>query len=67
MEYIGYILLGIAVLFWLVAIMVGMVVIFPVGILGFFAIGGIGFLLAQVIKDRLTNKEDDYYTKNIDK
>ena len=67
MEYIGYILLAIVVLFWLIAIMAGMIAIFPVGILGFFAIGGIGFLLAQVIKDRLINKEDDYYTKNVEK
>lgn len=65
MEYIGYILLGIVVICWLIAMLVGMIVTFPVGIIGLLAIGGIGFLFAKVVKDRLGNKEDDYYTKNI--
>jgi F0F1-type ATP synthase assembly protein I len=65
MEYIGYILLGIVVVCWLVAMLAGMIATFPVGIIGLLAIAGIGFLFAKVVKDRLASKEDDYYAKNI--
>ena len=65
MEYIGYILLGIVVACWLIAMLVGMIAAFPVGVIGLVAIGGFGFLFAKVVKDRLANKEDDYYSKHI--
>ena len=67
MENIGYVLLAIVALCWLIAILIGMVAAFPVGIIGLLAIGGLGFLFAKVIKDRLANKEDDYYSKNVEK
>ncbi len=71
MEKIGYILLAIVAVVWLVTIVAGMVagmiVSFPVGIIGLVAIIGIGLLLAQVIKDRLTNKEDHHYSKTVEK
>lgn len=67
MERIGYILLSIVAAGWLVAMIAGMIAAFPFGIIGFIAILGIGFLLAKVVKDRIENKEDDYYSKNVDK
>ena len=67
MEKIGYILLSIAAVCWIIAVIIGVVVAFPVGIIGLIAIAGIGFLFAKVIKERLANKEDDYYSKTIDK
>lgn len=67
MENIGYVLLGIVAICWLIAMIVGMVAAFPFGIIGLIAITGVGFLLAKVIKDRLSNKEDDYYSNNVDK
>ena len=67
MEYIGYVLLGIVAFCWLVAIFIGMIAAFPFGLIGLVAITGIGFLLAKVIKDRIGNKEDDYYSKKVDK
>ena len=67
MENIGYILLGIAAVCWIIAVIVGVIVAFPVGIIGLIAIIGIGFLFAKVIKDRLENKEDDHYSKNVEK
>jgi hypothetical protein len=67
MENIGYVLLVIVALCWLVAILVGMIAAFPFGIIGLIGITGLGFLLAKVIKDRLGNKEDDYYSDNVDK
>ncbi len=67
MENIGYILLGIAAVCWIIAVIIGVVVAFPVGLIGLIAIIGIGFLFAKVIKDRIGNKEDDHYSKNIKK
>lgn len=67
MEYIGYILLALVALCWLIIMIVGMIEAFPWGIIGLVAIIGIGFLFAKVIKDRLANKEDDHYSKTVDK
>lgn len=67
MENIGYLLLGIVAIIWLLAIIVGVIVAFPFGLIGLIAILGIGFLFAKVIKDRLGNKEDDHYSKTVDK
>ena len=67
MENIGYILLAIVAVCWLVAMVAGMIATFPVGIIGLVAIIGIGFLFAKVIKDRLANKEDDHYSKTVEK
>ena len=67
MENIGYILLGIVALIWLLAVIVGVIVAFPFGLIGLIAILGIGFLFAKVIKDRLGNKEDDHYSKTVEK
>ena len=67
MENIGYVLLGIVAACWFVAMFVGMIAAFPFGIIGLVAISGVGFLFARVVKDRLENKEDDYYSKSIDK
>ena len=66
MEYIGYVLLAIVALVWIVALFIGMIAAFPYGIVGLVAIIGIGFLFAKVIKDRLENKEDDHYSDNIE-
>ncbi len=65
MENIGYILLGIVAICWLIAIIIGVIVAFPVGLIGLVAILGIGFLFAKVIKDRLENKEDDHYSDTV--
>ena len=67
MEIIGYIFLGIATVCWIIAIIIGVVVAFPIGIIGMIVILGIGFLFAKVIKDRLENKEDDHYSDTVDK
>ena len=66
-QNIGYILLLIVVVCWLIAMLAGMIAAFPFGIIGLLAIAGVGFLFAKVVKDRLANKEDDHYSKNIEK
>ena len=67
MEYIGYLLLGIVAVCWLIAMFVGMVAAFPVGVIGLIAIIGIGLLFFKVLNDRLTSSEDDHYNKTVDK
>jgi len=67
MEKIGYILLGIVAICWIAAVIIGVIVAFPVGLVGLVAIIGIGFLFAKVVKDRLENKEDDHYSNTVDK
>lgn len=67
MEKIGYVLLAVVAGCWLIAMVAGMIATFPVGVIGLVAIIGVGLLLAKVIRERLANKEDDYYSRNIDK
>jgi len=61
----GYLLLIAAFIGYLVVTIIGLVDVLPEGIIGLFAIAGFGLLLIKVIKDRLTNKEDNYYSKNV--
>ncbi|MBN1253547.1 MAG: hypothetical protein JXR51_06095 [Bacteroidales bacterium] len=67
MEKAGYILLAIIAGAWILAIIIGIIAAFPFGLIGLIAITGIGLLFAKVVKDRLSNKEDDYYSNNVDK
>ncbi|MFC2128968.1 hypothetical protein ACFLRR_03730 [Bacteroidota bacterium] len=67
MEYIGYFLLAIVLICWIIAVAISLVAAFPWGLIGFVGIAGFGFLFAKVVKDRLENKEDDHYSKNVEK
>ncbi len=67
MEYLGYILLVIVLVCWIIVVAISLVAAWPWGLVGFIGIAGIGFLFAKVIKDRLRNKEDDYYSNNVTK
>jgi len=67
MEKIGYILLT---AFYLLASYLTLQEIqnfYPEGILVFLVYSGLFLLLIKVIKERLNNKEDDYYSKEIHK
>ena len=66
-EKIGFGLLGIVAVLYVLLLIVGMIAAWPFGIVGLFLIGGIGILFWKVLQERLSNKEDDYYAKNVDK
>jgi len=66
-EKIGYAILGLVAACWLAAIVYGVIAALPYGLVGLAAITGIGVLFIKVIRDRLANKEDDYYSKNVDR
>ena len=63
----GYLLLIAAFIGYLVVVITGLVDVLPEGIIGLLAIAGFGLLFVKVLKDRLTSKEDDYYSKNVKK
>jgi len=67
MEKAGYVILSIVALGWLGVIIFGMIAAFPYGLFGFIVLIGLGLLFAKVVQDRMENKEDDYYSKNVDK
>ena len=67
MEKIGYFFLGTAVVIWAFLIFSKVILSLPVGIVGLLAIIGFGLLLIKIIGDRVGNKEDEYYDKNIER
>ena len=67
LEKIGYTFLIVALIVWIYLLIKSLVDIWPEGLIGFIAIAGIGFLFIKVLGDRLRNKEDDYYDKNVKK
>lgn len=67
LERLGYFFLIIVLIVYIVLMFVGLIKSLPWGIVGFIAIAGFGLLFIKVLKDRLTNKEDDYYDKNVKK
>jgi hypothetical protein len=66
MERAGYAILLTLAIVWILAIIGGMIAAFPVGIIGLVGLLGVGLLFIKVLKDRLSNQEDDYYSKNVD-
>lgn len=66
-EKVGFTCLGVLALLYVVALLTGIILAFPFGLLGLVALVGIGALLIKVLKERIGNKEDDYYAKNVDK
>ena len=67
MEKIGYTLLGIAAIGWFLVLFIGPNLQLPVWAFVILGIGGIAILLVKAIRDRIKNKEDDYYSKNVNK
>ena len=66
MEKLGYFLLAIVALVWITVVIAGLVMAFPWGLIGLIGILGLGILLIKVLADRLSNKEDDHYSNNVD-
>ena len=66
MEKIGYIILIIVAISWLIAMIAGMIAAFPFGTIGLVVIVGLGFLFAKALKDRLAARKDDRYSKDVE-
>ena len=65
MEKVAYGFLIIVGLAWFIGILVGFIAAWPFGIFGLIGITAFGLLFVKALTDRLANKEDDYYSKNI--
>ena len=66
-EKWGYTLLAVIAALYIVALFIGIISTFPFGLIGLLLIAGIGILLLKVLKERMKNKEDDYYSREIDR
>ncbi len=67
MERIGYFILATLAISWFIAIFAGLISAFPGGLIGIIFIIGFGLLFIKVLQDRLSNKEDNYYSKTVEK
>jgi hypothetical protein len=67
MEKAGYIILMVVAACWLIAMIAGMIVSFPVGIIGLLAIVGFGLLFIRVLKDRIEASKTDKYSRDVEK
>jgi len=66
-EKTGYVLLGFVAIVYILAMISGLLGAFPFGLIGLLMLIGVGALILKVVKERLENKEDDYYSKEVDK
>ena len=67
MERIAYAILLTFAVGWLVIMLAGMIATWPWGIVGLLLIGALGLLFTKVLIERLKNREDDHYARNVDK
>jgi hypothetical protein len=66
LEWLGMLLLALAALGWLVLAIGAAATSLPVGLIGLAALLGTALLLLRVLLDRLGNREDDHYDRNVD-
>lgn len=67
LDQIILILLALGALAYLGAMVFGMLQIMPYGLVGLGIIVSVLGIFGRIVYDRLQNKEDDYYQKNVDK
>lgn len=69
LMYWAFALIGVPMLagaiVWLGGVVFAMFTVMPYGLIGFVGLTGAGLLIAKVVRDRMNNAEDDYYSKNI--
>ena len=66
-EKVGYTCLGLVAVLYFLAMLGGMIALFPFGLLGLVVLFGVGALLMKVLKERMNNPEDKYYSDNIER
>ena len=66
-EKIGYACLGAVALLYFVAMLAGMIAVFPYGLIGFVVLVGVGALFLKVLRERMKNPEDKYYSDKIER
>ncbi|MCA8931322.1 MAG: hypothetical protein KDA49_02580 [Rhodospirillaceae bacterium] len=66
-EKFAYAVLGGVALTYVVALIAGLIVAWPFGLIGLVVLAAVGALFIKVLRDRLHNAEDDYYSRNVDR
>jgi membrane protein implicated in regulation of membrane protease activity len=66
-ETTAYVLLAIVAVVLALAGLSALLLSFPYSILGMLVAVAIGLLFWKVLKERLANKEDDHYAKNVER
>ena len=65
LEKAGWAMLALVGFIYLGVLIVASIVTFPVGLIGLLALGGFALIFIHVLRERLANKEDDYYANNV--
>ena len=66
LDKLALICITVPVAIWIIAIVASALTMFPYGLLILIVLLIIGYFFYRVIKERIQNKEDDYYEKNIE-
>jgi hypothetical protein len=65
-EKMGYAILLIAAVAWLVVVVVDLVPVWPEGTVGLITLVGLGVLFAKALNDRVIAAKDDKYSKDVE-
>jgi len=65
LDRLALIFVLVPVAIWLAIMLTAAIALFPFGLPVLVVLGAIGYLFWRVLRDRLSNKEDDYYEKNV--
>lgn len=66
LEQIALVVVILYGLLWVGGVLTGLILAVPFGFIGLIPVAIFGGLLIAVIVQRLNNREDDYYDKNVD-
>ena len=67
LDKLALICVVVPVVIWFFIAFIGALALFPYGFIALIALLVVGYFFYRVIKERIENKEDDYYEKNINK
>lgn len=67
LDRIALILIVAGAVIYAGVLVLGMIALFPFGLIGLGIFAILGALFFTVVRQRLTNAEDDYYERNVDK
>ncbi len=65
MEKIAYLILTFILILWLLAMVLGFIFVFPVGLIGLLLILAFGLLFIKVLKERIESKSEEEKYKDI--
>jgi hypothetical protein len=67
LDKLALICVIVPVAIWVFTLFMGALALFPYGLIILAGLLIVGYFFYRVIKERIENKEDDYYEKNVDK